>query len=53
MPQRQPTSDFDWSDWAILASLLFLLGFVMALAIHLGYLTKLFQAAQRVVQGPN
>jgi fatty acid desaturase len=50
MRQEQPTSDFNRSDWAILAGLFVLLGFVMALAIHLGYLTELFQAAQAAVQ---
>ena len=50
MRQEQPTSDFNRSDWAILAGLFFLLGVVMALATHLGYLTELFQAAQAVVQ---
>jgi len=50
MRQEQPTSDFNRSDWAILAGLFFLLGVVMALAMHLGYLTELFQAAQAVVQ---
>jgi hypothetical protein len=41
MRQKQPTS-----DWAILTSLSVLLGFVMALAIGLGYAPELFQAAQ-------
>ena len=50
MRQGQPTRDFNRSDWAILAGLFVLLGFVMGLAIHLGYLTELFQAAQVVVQ---
>jgi hypothetical protein len=50
MRQRQPTSDFNWSDWAILSGLFFLLASVIALAIHLGYLTELVQAAQWVVQ---
>jgi hypothetical protein len=50
MRQGQPRSDFNRSDWAILAGLFVLLGFVLALAIHLGYLTELFQAAQAVVQ---
>jgi hypothetical protein len=50
MRQEQPTRDFNRSDWAILAGLFVLLGFVMALAIHLGYLTELFQAAQAVIQ---
>ena len=50
MRQEQPTSDFNRSDWAIQAGLFFLLGVVMALAMHLGYLTELFQAAQAVVQ---
>ena len=50
MPQRQPTSDFNWSDRAILTGLFVLLGFVLGRAIHLGYLTQLLQAAQSVVQ---
>ena len=50
MRQEQPTSDFNRSDRVILAGLFFLLGFVIAVAIHFGYLTELFQAAQIVVQ---
>jgi hypothetical protein len=50
MRQGQPTSDFNRSDWAILVGLFVLLGFGMALAIHLGYLTDVFQAAQALVQ---
>jgi hypothetical protein len=50
MRQGQPVSDFNRDDWAILAGLFVLLGFVMGLAIHLGYLTEFFQAAQAVVQ---
>jgi hypothetical protein len=48
MRRQQPTRD--WSDWAILTGLFFLLASVIALAIDLGYLTELFQAAQSVVQ---
>jgi uncharacterized Tic20 family protein len=47
MRQEQPTSDFNRSDWAILAGLFVLLGFVMALTIHLGYLTELFKLRKR------
>jgi hypothetical protein len=50
MPQRRPTSDSNWSDPAILTGLFVLLGFVLVRVIHLGYLTKLLQAAQSVVQ---
>jgi hypothetical protein len=50
MRQGQPVSDFNRGDWAFLAGLFVLLGFVMGLAIHLGYLTELFQAAQAVIQ---
>ena len=50
MRQGQPTSDFNRSDRAILAGLFFLLGFVIAVAIHFGYLTELFQAAQAAVE---